>query len=157
MGITPWHRAKMSYAPEWRPLLLLCLVLVFVDKCNSEQRASEIDIINPGNNMGKWQKSKNTSHTREPIPILRLKWLMSQSNTHLYCSPQIFVKFHLSSDMWFSKMWDFDKCRLRRAFKLRNSKWCSGSSFTLRIFKRPAMTLIRRRICAGWSEALLVA
>ena len=38
MGITPWHRAKMSYAPEWRPLLLLCLVLVFVDKWNSKQR-----------------------------------------------------------------------------------------------------------------------
>ena len=29
----------MSYTPEWRPLLLLCLVLVFVDKCNSRQRA----------------------------------------------------------------------------------------------------------------------
>ena len=153
MGITPWHRAKMSYAPEWRPLLLLCLVLVFLTNLivRKGQRL-EIVIINPGYNIGKRQKSKNTSHTREPIPILRLKWLISQSNTHLYCSPRIFVKFHLSRDMWFSKMWDFDKCRLRRAFKLRNSKWCS-----VRIFKQLAMTLIRRRICAGWSEALLVA
>ena len=41
--------------------------------------------------------------------------------------------------------------------KLRNSKWCSVSSLTLRIFKWLANTLIRLRICAGWSEALLVA
>ena len=52
-------------------------------------------------------------------------------------------------------MWHFDKCRPRRAyaafFKLRNSKWCSVSSLTFR-----GKTLIRLRVCAGWSEALLV-
>ena len=37
-------------------------------------------------------------------------------------------------------------------FKLRNSKWC-----LLRICKQLAKVLIRLRICAGWSEALLVA
>ena len=41
-------------------------------------------------------------------------------------------------------------------FKLRNSKWCSVSSSTLRIFKRLVMALIRLRVCAGWSKALLV-
>ena len=39
-------------------------------------------------------------------------------------------------------------------FKLRNSKWCSVSSLTL---KRLAKALIRLRVCAGWSEASLVA
>ena len=42
-------------------------------------------------------------------------------------------------------------------FKLRNSKWWSVSSLTLRIFKRLAKALIRLQVCAGWSEALLVA
>ena len=39
-------------------------------------------------------------------------------------------------------------------FKLRNSKWCLVSSLT---FKPPAKALIRLCVCAGWSEALLVA
>ena len=40
---------------------------------------------------------------------------------------------------------------------LRNSLWCSISSLALRIFKRLEKALIRLRVCAGWSEALLVA
>ena len=43
-------------------------------------------------------------------------------------------------------------------FKPRNSKWCSVSSLTLiDILMRQAKALIRLRVCAGWSEALLVA
>ena len=45
-------------------------------------------------------------------------------------------------------------------FKLRNSKWCSVSSWTLnihRIFKQLANALIGLRVCSGWSEPLLVA
>ena len=38
-------------------------------------------------------------------------------------------------------------------FKLRNSKLCSVSSLSHRIFK----ALIRLRVCAGWSEPLLVS
>ena len=41
--------------------------------------------------------------------------------------------------------------------KLRNYKWLSVYSLTLiRVFKRPAKALIRLRVCAGWSEQLLV-
>ena len=39
-------------------------------------------------------------------------------------------------------------------FKLRNSKCCSVSSLSHRIFKRQATALIRLRVCAGWSEPL---
>ena len=46
---------------------------------------------------------------------------------------------------------------LQPPFKLRNSKWCSVSSLTHRIFKWLAKALIRLHVCAGWSEALLVA
>ena len=53
------------------------------------------------------------------------------------------------------------KCRLVQTchppFKLRISKWCSVSSLGHRIFKRLAKALVRLRVCAGWSEALLVA
>ena len=43
-------------------------------------------------------------------------------------------------------------------FKLRNSELCSVSSLrSQRIFKGLAKALIRLRVCAGWSEALLVA
>ena len=45
---------------------------------------------------------------------------------------------------------------LQPPFKLRNSKCCSVSGLTHRIVKRLAMALIRLRVCAGWSEALLV-
>ena len=41
-------------------------------------------------------------------------------------------------------------------FQLRNSKCCSVSSFH-RIFKWLAKALISLRVCAGWSEPLLVA
>ena len=43
--------------------------------------------------------------------------------------------------------------------KLRNSKWCSVSSLvnTQWICKRLAKALISLRVCAGWSEPLLVA
>ena len=56
-------------------------------------------------------------------------------------------------------MWQFDMHRLRRAFKLRNSKLCSLSSLIdiHIIFKRQAKALIRLRVYAGWSEPLLVA
>ena len=41
---------------------------------------------------------------------------------------------------------------------LRNSKCCSvSSSKFIKKFKWPAKALIRLRVCAGWSEALLVA
>ena len=63
--------------------------------------------------------------------------------------------------------WDFQQCGIltcvysdepvRTPFKLRNSKWCSASSLTIRILQRLAKALIRLRVCAGWSEALLVA
>ena len=59
--------------------------------------------------------------------------------------------------------WDFQQCGIltsvdsdepvQSLFKLRNSKWCAVSS----ILKRLAKALIRLRVCAGWSEALLVA
>ena len=41
--------------------------------------------------------------------------------------------------------------------KPRNSKCCSVSSLTIRVFKRLANALIRLCIRAGWSEPLLVA
>ena len=41
-------------------------------------------------------------------------------------------------------------------FKLTNSKRCSVSSLTLRIFMRLAKALIRLCICTGWSVALLI-
>ena len=43
-------------------------------------------------------------------------------------------------------------------FKLRNSKWCSVSSLTLiEYIKWLAKALVRLCVCAGWSEALMVA
>ena len=42
-------------------------------------------------------------------------------------------------------------------FKLRNSKRCSVSLNTHRIFKRPAKALISLGVCAGLFEPLLVA
>ena len=44
---------------------------------------------------------------------------------------------------------------VQSAFKPTNSKRCSVSSLTLRIFTRLAKALIRLCICTGWSEALL--
>ena len=41
--------------------------------------------------------------------------------------------------------------------KLRSSKHCSVSSLTLITLKRLAKALVRLRVCAGWSETLLVA
>ena len=47
-----------------------------------------------------------------------------------------------------------DSCEpVQPPFKLRNSKWWSVSSFTVIVAK----DLISLRICAGWSEPLLVA
>ena len=62
---------------------------------------------------------------------------------------------------------DFRKCGIltcvdtdepvQPPLKLRNTKWCSVSSFNNHIiFKRLAKALIRMRVCAGWSKALLV-
>ena len=64
---------------------------------------------------------------------------------------------HLSCDnVVFWQSADSDK-PVQPPVKLRNSKWCSFSGLTLRLFKRLAKALIRLCICAGWSEALLVA
>ena len=70
------------------------------------------------------------------------------------------------NDIW-AVTCDFQQCGIltcvdsdepvQPPFKRRDSKCCSVSSLTLRIFKRLAKALIRLRICAGWSEALLVA
>ena len=48
---------------------------------------------------------------------------------------------------------------MQPALKPRHSIWCSVSSLTLieYLFKRQAKALIRLRICADWSEPLLVA
>ena len=42
-------------------------------------------------------------------------------------------------------------------FKLRNSKFVQSVVNSHRIFKRLAKALIRLRVCADWSEPLLVA
>ena len=53
---------------------------------------------------------------------------------------------------------DFQQCGIltsvdsNKPVKIRNSKWCLGSSLTLQLAK----ALIRLRVCAGWSEPLLV-
>ena len=63
---------------------------------------------------------------------------------------------------------DFQQCGILKSinsdkpvpppFKLKNSKWCSVSSLTvIEIFKPMAKALISLRVCAGWSEPLLVA
>ena len=67
--------------------------------------------------------------------------------------------------LWASA-WDFQQCGiltcvdsekpLQPHFKLRNSKW-SQKLNNHRVLKRLAKALIRLRVCAGWSEALLVA
>ena len=49
---------------------------------------------------------------------------------------------------------DSDEPPVQPPFKLRNSKWCSVSNI---IFKWLAKAQIRLRICAGWSEPLMVA
>ena len=60
-------------------------------------------------------------------------------------------------------MWHFDTCRLRRvsaapllSFETPNDMQ-SVANNSHRIFKRLAKALIRLRVCAGWSEPLLVA
>ena len=58
------------------------------------------------------------------------------------------IQFKMSRDMWFPTMWYFDMTRLSLLSKQLNSH---------RIFKRLAKALIRLRVCAGWSKALLVA
>ena len=45
-------------------------------------------------------------------------------------------------------IWHLDNCRLGRAMQ---------PPFKLRILKRLAKALIRLRVCAGWSDALLIA
>ena len=65
-------------------------------------------------------------------------------------------------------MCDFQQCAILKCleseepvqppYQLRNSKCCLDSSFySQRLFKQLAKALIRLRICAGWSEPLLVA
>ena len=71
---------------------------------------------------------------------------------------------NLSSDMWFLAMWHYDECRLRGAcaasllsLETPNDDMFSQKYNTHREFKRLAKALIRLRVCAGWSESLLVA
>ena len=60
----------------------------------------------------------------------------------------------MSRNIWFPTSVDLHE-PVQPPVKLRNSKWCSVSSLTVRIFKRLVMALIR--VHAGWSESLLVA
>ena len=46
---------------------------------------------------------------------------------------------------------------MQPSFNLRNSKLCSVSSLSHRIFKRQAKALIRLRVYEGWPETLVVA
>ena len=76
-------------------------------------------------------------------------------------------RFSLFSSACYFDIWavscDFQQCGtltcedakepVQPLFKLRSSKWCSVSSLTVQLAK----VLIRLRVCAGWSEALLVA
>ena len=64
--------------------------------------------------------------------------------------------------MWFGTMWYIDKCSPRwacaasfSAYKLQ-MMFCQQLN-THRICQRLAKALIRLRVCAGWSEPLLVA
>ena len=77
------------------------------------------------------------------------------------------IKEFKSSDIW-ATTFDFQQCGMltsvdldqpvQPSFTLRNSKWCSVSSLTvIKIFKPQTKALIRLRIYAGWTEALLVA
>ena len=70
-------------------------------------------------------------------------------------------KLDSSRDMRFPTTWHFDKWIFRRACaascKRRNSKFRSVSSLSHRISKRLAKALTSLRVCAGWSEPLLVA
>ena len=58
--------------------------------------------------------------------------------------------------MWHLTSVDSDT-PMQPPFKLRDSKSFSVSSLSHRIFKLLAKALIRLRVCAGWSEPLLVA
>ena len=67
-----------------------------------------------------------------------------------------------SRDMRFPPMWHFDKCRLRLAsadsFKAYNLQMMFRQYLNShKIFKWLAKARIRLRVCAGWSESLLVA
>ena len=86
----------------------------------------------------------------------------SVSSQALYhCAP---IK-QTNKNTWAST-YDFQHCAIltsvysdetvQPAFKLRNSVWYFVSN-THRIFKRPAKSLIRLSVCAGWSESLLAA
>ena len=64
--------------------------------------------------------------------------------------------------MRFPTMWHFDMCRFRRAYAValyaKKLQMMFGQKLNnQRIFKRLAKALIRLRVCAGWSEPLLVA
>ena len=68
----------------------------------------------------------------------------------------------MSRGMRFPTMLHLDKCRLKRAcvasFQAQKPQMMFSQQLnTHRIFKRQAKALIRLRVCAGWSETLLVA
>ena len=85
----------------------------------------------------------------------------SKSNT--YCT----VKIKYGILIKWAAAWDFQKFDILTSvdshepvqppFKLRNLKWGSVSSLTVRIFKRPEKALISLCVCAGLSEPLVVA
>ena len=104
--------------------------------------------------------------------------LLEVSSSYVFSEEQVLQSHcHAGHQAWISKYihvwavaWDFQQCGiltcvdsdepLQPPSKLRHSKWCSVSSLTItkiRILKRLAKALIRLRVCAGWSEALLVA
>ena len=96
------------------------------------------------------------------------KWPLQHSIS--FCSVICTMNYHKfivsnQIDKW-AVACDFQQCDILTSvdsykpvqppLKLRNSKWCSVSTNSHRIFKRQAKALIRLHVCAGWSEALLV-
>ena len=69
----------------------------------------------------------------------------------------ILSEYHLSHGMRFPTIWHFDKCRLGRASAASFYMVFIQSLNNHRILKQLTKALIRLRVCAGWSEALLVA
>ena len=84
-----------------------------------------------------------------------------------YSEIQVLTFYLGEVDKWAATC-DFQQCGIltsvdsdesvQTSTKLRNSKWCPVSSLTLIEYIKPlAKALIRLRVCAGWSETLLVA
>ena len=99
-------------------------------------------------------RSRVQHYTTEPLRSRQLPWSSYICKMMDLCR----LLLNTAATCDFQQCGILDKCRLRPAcevpFKLRNSNWCLVSH---RIFKRLAVALIRLRICAGWSEPMLVA